>query len=300
LITPNANFRADPHRAIYVSGGIDHNLVTALTPEILKLQSTSRSPITIYIDSAGGAVASMENLLRLLRLSDQDSADPCRIITVATNRAASAAADLLSSGDYAIAHRHSAILYHGVRRQANAPLTVELSSLLGRVLRLSNDRYAMELARKIEDRFSFRFMLSRPEFDDLRTEMGKPQMSDLECFVEFINRRLSSDAVELWARARARHLRYRNLFDTIGTQTDEKNGVSRATLEANRIKAIVDFEVRANAGKTDWSFTDGGLESVADDFFLLNEYVSTAEHERLQQVCSVRQIDVAGGRGRRN
>ena len=49
----------------------------------------------------------MEALLLLLRLSNQDSSGPCRIITAVTSRAASAAADLLSSGDYALAYRQA-------------------------------------------------------------------------------------------------------------------------------------------------------------------------------------------------
>jgi hypothetical protein len=152
------------------------------------------------------------------------------------NEAASAAADLLSSGDFAIAYPTSAILYHGVRRQADSlpPLTAEITSLLGQALRMSNDRYAMELARKIEDRFSFRFMVARGEFGKLRTELGKPQMTDLECFVEYIGQRLSPEARKVWRRARDRHSRYRSLFDTILKKTAGGIGkLSRAQLEAN-------------------------------------------------------------------
>ncbi|NOT26038.1 MAG: hypothetical protein HOP16_08035 [Acidobacteria bacterium] len=284
MITPHAGYRANPRRAIHISGVIDRELVSRITPELLTLQSASREPITVYIDSPGGNVASMEAILRLLRLSDQDASGPCRIITAVTTRAASAAADLLSSGDYALAYPTSAILYHGVRRQADAPLTAELTSLIGRVLRLSNDRYAMELAHKIEDRFSFRFMISRGEFDRIRTEAAKPQMSDLECFLEFIARRLSPDAAKVWERARHRHARYKSLFDTILKKTAGGVGkLSRAKLEANSIKAIVDFEVKANRKNVDWSFAQGGLESLADDFFILDEYLSTAGHERLRK-----------------
>src|SRR4029077_4487517 len=97
LITAHPSFRIDPSRSIHVSGPIDRDLVSRLTPDILKLQSANRDPITVFIDSPGGNVVSMETILRLLRLSDQDSSGPCRIITAVTTRAASAAADLLSS-----------------------------------------------------------------------------------------------------------------------------------------------------------------------------------------------------------
>src|ERR1019366_9937986 len=47
--------------------------------------------------------------------------------------------------------------------------------------KLSNDYYAMTLARKIEDRFSFRYVTVRSEFDAFRTQRSTPSMSDLEC-----------------------------------------------------------------------------------------------------------------------
>jgi ATP-dependent protease ClpP protease subunit len=72
LITPHAAYRADPHRAIHITGVIDPDLVSRVTPEILKLQSLSREPITVYVDSPGGNVGSMEAILRVLNLSDQD------------------------------------------------------------------------------------------------------------------------------------------------------------------------------------------------------------------------------------
>src|SRR3989442_15484916 len=103
-------------RAVHVNGMINKDLVSRITPQILKLQSLNRQPITVYIDSPGGAVISMEHILRLLKLSNQDAESPCHIITAVTMRAASAAADLLSSGDYAIAYPTSTVLYHGLRR----------------------------------------------------------------------------------------------------------------------------------------------------------------------------------------
>jgi ATP-dependent protease ClpP protease subunit len=284
LITPHVDYRANPRRAIHVNGVIDRDLVSSITPQILTLQSDSREPITVYIDSPGGSVAHMEALLLLLRMSDQDSSGPCRIITAVINRAASAAADLLSSGDYAIAYPTSTILYHGVRRPAESlpPLTAEISSLLGHMLRLSNDQYAMELARKIEDRFSFRFMMVRGEFGELRTELGKPDLSDLDCFVAYISRRLSPEAKKVWDRARDRHTKYRSLFATILKKAAKGLGKSsRARFEANSIKAIVDFEVKAHKANPEWSFIRGGIGSLSDDLFLLNEYLSTAGHERL-------------------
>src|SRR5262249_34472778 len=150
--------------------------------------------ISIYIDSRGGNTASAEQLLSLLTASNQDSASPCRLITVVTSRAASAAADLLSSGDYAVSYAGSTILYHGVRNTFDIPLTAEFASLLSENLKLSNDRYAMALVRKSEWRFMYRFVTLRNEFDQVRAKTPSRSLTDLECFLELLQEKTSQKA----------------------------------------------------------------------------------------------------------
>ena len=197
MIVPDPNFRPDPSRAIYVLGLIDQSLVERLTPAIVTFCDTNRESITVYIDSRGGSVASAETILRLLQSTDQDGAPACRIVTVVTGHAASAAADLLSSGDYAIAHSESTILYHGVRTSLNDPLTMEIASVLTETLKLSNDRYAMTLARKSEIRFMFRFFALRPQFAEYRTKVAKPEYTDIQCFLGMVEEKLSHKAEEI-------------------------------------------------------------------------------------------------------
>jgi ATP-dependent protease ClpP protease subunit len=287
LIVPNPNYRINPSRAVYVTGVIDDGLVARLTPQILKLQSANRLPISVYIDSPGGSVNSMETILRLLNLSDQDSSGPCRIITAVTTRASSAAADLLSSGDYALAFPSSSILYHGLRTYEKNPLTLESTSVLANALRVSNDAYAMALARKIEDRFSFRYVTVRNEFEALRSERNAPWLTDLDCFVEIITAKLSDGARKVWSKAKDRHGRYQALLDSVlkRAKTDLSKR-SIAEVEADSIKAIVAFEVKTNKKNPKWSFRAGGIGRLADDFFLLNEYVMTYSSERLRNWCT--------------
>jgi ATP-dependent protease ClpP protease subunit len=123
------------------------------------MQQHNRAPITVYIDSPDGRPASGELLLRLLKVTDQDYSPACRVMTVATARAASAAADLLSWGDYAIAFPNSTILYHGTRRTVDDPITVEAAATMAESLKLRNDQFAMRLARRHE-RFFFRYVTS--------------------------------------------------------------------------------------------------------------------------------------------
>jgi len=95
-------YRENPERAIYVAGTIDQSLVDRLTPTINGLRISSSDPITLYIDSLGGIIHCAEVIRRLTGSLNQDG-NRCKLITVVTGIAASAAADLLALGDYAIA-----------------------------------------------------------------------------------------------------------------------------------------------------------------------------------------------------
>ena len=284
MIVPHPDYRLNPFRAVHVSGVINADLVSEITPQILKLTTQDRNPISVFIDSPGGMIVSMEAILRLLKLSNQDGASPCRVITAVTTRAASAAADLLSSGDYAVAYPTSTILYHGLRRWETNALTQESTSMLANSLRLSNDVYAMQLARKIEDRFSFRFMASRSEFEAIRAKSGKPNMTDVDCFIELIDGKLSADAKKVWKKAKQRHGRYVDLFTFVLKKIENQiANMNTAQLEVASIRAIAQFELKNNKDIPGWALTRGGIEQLTNDFFLLNEYITSSSSERLKK-----------------
>jgi ATP-dependent protease ClpP protease subunit len=289
VIVPNPAFRPNPSRAIYIQGVIEPRLVAELTPQIIKLTNESREPITVYIDSKGGSVASAELLLRLLTASNQDMAPPCWLITVVTSWAASAAADLLSSGNYAIAYPESTILYHGVRSSFNDPLTVEVASYLAESLKLSNDRYAMALARKSEWRFMYRFMTMRSEFDTFRTKSKQAGMSDLDCFLALTGEKLSKNAKKIVEQAKSRHQRYSALLTHVLKFAMRSKRVSTGTRAAENesviIRGIITFELKSNKDNPGWTFGDGGLSRLSDDFFLLKEYLESAQSEQFRSIC---------------
>jgi len=287
LLVPNPNFRPNPNRSVNIDGTIDDHLVSRLTPAILSLQHANREPITVYIlNSPGGNVSSMETVLRLLKSPDQDSSALCRVITVVTGRAASAAADLLSSGDYAIAYPKSTLLYHGIRTYGQRPLTVQSTSLLAHVLRISNDYYAMELAKKIEYRFVFRFLVLKGSFQKFREENPTRTLTDLECFTGLLASKLSQRAQQVCNKGSERYGRYNALLSSVMKKEQPASTKRIAEIEARRLKAIVDFEVSSNKKTPEWSFRDGGLSRLADDFFLLNEYLETHTTERIKQWCT--------------
>jgi ATP-dependent protease ClpP protease subunit len=284
VITPDPYFRPNPNRAIYVQGVFNQEMVDRLTPQILTLKSQSRDPITAYIDSPGGNVALMEALLGLLTASDQDFNESWSLITVVTTRAASAGAEMLSSGDYALAYPTSTVLYHGARiPEFQEPLTAEWSSLLAQFLKESDDAYAMGLARKIVNRAMFRFVMAKQGFERVRSENPSKQMSDLECFLALTSEELSPKARRVLHNARARHARYEDLLEHINKK--KSTAKTKAGREAFRIKQIIEFELRKNRSRADWSFENGGLNTISDDFFLLNEYLANYRSGFFKAIC---------------
>jgi ATP-dependent protease ClpP protease subunit len=274
----------NPSRAIYVTGELNDALVAQLTPRILRLQHDGREPICVYINSLGGSPRSAEALLNLLRLSNQDLAEPCRIITAVTVQAASAAADLLASGDYAIAFPKSTILHHGVRQPSSAQSTLESTGRLNEVLRISSSMYAMQLAKRNEDRFTFRFYNVRDEFNSIKEKSDNPNLSDYDCFVQVIREKLSPDAKKIFEKAVKRAERYKALINSVAGGVGLAEAETPTQIQAIIIKAIVDFEVSAANSAEAQDFLFGGMRRLAEDFYLLNEYV-TNTNQRLDEWC---------------
>ena len=287
MITPNKDFRLNPSRSLYVTGELNDDIVARLTPKILALQSQNRDPICVYINSPGGSPDSTDALLNLLRLSDQDSTEPCRIITAVTVQAASAAADLLASGDYAIAFPKSKILHHGVRQLSGRESTLESTARLNETLRISNSIYAMRLAQRSEDRFTFRFYSVRDEFAEVRTKKSNPALDDYECFVEVIKEKLSADARKIFDKALKRSERYKALIASAASSGDLL-AKAQTTLEVQAliIKAIVDFEVSSSNTASPTDFRFGGMRQLVDDFYILNEYLRGNTEQRLERWCT--------------
>jgi ATP-dependent protease ClpP protease subunit len=158
--------RANPNRAIYISGEINHDLVDRIQPEILKYRYESNEPITVYINSWGGNVDAADFIHGLLTSFNQQG-ERCHIITVATGYAASAAADLLVLGDYAIAYPNAEIYYHGSRISAElTAVTAERATRLANDMRNLNEKSASDVASSVIRRYLRMYFRLRdsPEF----------------------------------------------------------------------------------------------------------------------------------------
>jgi len=290
LLKANPDYRANPNRAIYIQGRIDQQLIDRLTPQIVQLQYQSRYPITVYIDSPGGSTASAEALSSLLRSSDQDYAGDCRLVTVVTGRAASAAADLLCSGAYAMALPESIIFFHGVRSLSDSPITVSAASEIMESLRLSNDRYALALAEKSLSRFGFRYVHQRSKFAEHRQKSGKPTLPDLFCFIEIIREHLSTEASRVVGRALERNMRYMALIKHVAKRVTRvkkfKTAKREAENEAEIIKAIIEYELKGNKDQA-WKFSTGGLSQLNIDFLLVREYLNIFDSSHFRRLCNI-------------
>lgn len=154
------------NRCIYITGEINDEMVSELTPKILALRQESSEAITVAINSYGGSLASTEVLIGLLTGPNQDNVR-CSIITVATNKAYSAAANLLAYGDYAVALEHSDVLFHDVRFAGMRDVTPDKALNAAKVLRSENEGFSLRLANHVFKRLMWNFIDLQHEFSDI-------------------------------------------------------------------------------------------------------------------------------------
>jgi hypothetical protein len=272
--TPNNDYRENPRRAVYVLGALNQQLVEKLTPQVMQLRQGSSDPITAYIDSQGGDVSAAENLRGLLQAPNQDG-KKCRLITVATGSAASAAADFLALGDYAIAYPQASIIYHGTRQPTTTPLTAEIASSLGSSLQQANEFFAMRLANRAFPRFMLRLRLSGAELQQyVTTESRPPDCREIGRLADALSGKLGADKLRLVERAVERQRHIDKLTESVSAHW--ANLQNRETLkpiqwEVETLTAILNYQAQVHAAE-EWSLRATGLYEVVNDFHLLHDY----------------------------
>ena len=286
----SVDFRPNPDRAIYLTGTIDQLSVDRLTSSIIRLLTSGREPITLYIDSPGGNTFHAGMLLNLLTSIDQNFSPRCRLITVATGFAASAASDLLMAGDYALAYPHSMILCHGVRQAANADmLTHEGAVGLAKNLASTNEQFALELARNSISRFIFRIVFQRSE-SKIQTghEQGYAPLN-LEGFIDTLQSqsRISFELIKLLRNALTRSkdseqldLYVSNSLSQLGNFADMR----MALFESHLLKAILDYELEHHSDES-WSFRTDGFGKIEEKFHLLIDRHVSQHDDMVGSLC---------------
>lgn len=284
--TPLPQFREDPNRCVYVNRSLGQEALNSLTPAINCLRITSDAPITVYIDSPGGPTYFARILYGLLKAPTQEGRR-CEIVTVATGTAASAAADLLAAGDYALAYPHAHILFHGTRQQLKeGPMTKEFAASLAESLQETNEGFALELAERAFHRFFFQYLrLKDSDFPKIRSK--NPQMTDVECMAEMLKTELERHA-DLPDRALQKHRRLTRLTNRLNAKWAKRvrptSGV--ADFKAWLLKTIVDFELQENRRIADWSFSDSGAAQIQEDFVILRDYRVGQHTRRLEDLIA--------------
>lgn len=262
------NFRENPARSIFITGEINQAMVDRLTPQIIKLQHESAEPITVYIDSPGGNTYHARIIQQLLTNFDQDGRR-CHIITVVTGLAASAAADILAAGHYAIAYRHSVIHFHGVRTN-RGEITHESARTLAENLKRSNEGFALELAQEILSRFMFVYMQLEGDFQSVRAQ--RTEASEVECLAECMTERLGGFSA-LLELAVEKHKQLHELLEHYKAELLKRGDqFSRpAEREAFLLQVLIGWELAQNPDH-DWRFRSQGLDAIREDFVLLADY----------------------------
>lgn len=157
---------ANWNRAIFIDGPINDQLVRQMAPQILKLRQESSDHITVAIDSPGGSLYSLDSLLGLLTGPTQNR-NSGSVVTVVTNRAFSAAANLLAFGNYAVGLDHARILCHDVRFSELEDVTPSKARDVAKSLQDENDRYALRLANHVIRRLVWVFIDLKPKFKEI-------------------------------------------------------------------------------------------------------------------------------------
>jgi ATP-dependent protease ClpP protease subunit len=274
-------FCENASRGVFVTREITDDLVGELAPKIVSLRQSGEEPICVYIDSAGGSVFYAERLLDLLTSPRQDGHVPW-IVSVCIGFAASAAADLLALGQYAIAYPFAVIHHHGTRQTEQA-VTVENIGKIESSLRETNENFAIRLAAKLFHRLIVRILQIRrqesPEF------LFHETIADPESFIGTLRGKLSERHRELVDDAIRRQNDVLEILKITGIKPEDTNPPSEAQL----LKAVIDFEMnKAGAAKKD-SFSASELSAISDNFYQLRGLY----HERYW----INLLEIVRGRG---
>jgi ATP-dependent protease ClpP protease subunit len=268
-------YRENPSRCIYLNAVINQDLVSRITPVLNELRHASGDPITAYIDSPGGSTNSA-NIIRRLATAPTAEGRRCRLITVVTGAAKSAAADFVTFSNYAYAHGHTELLFHGVRLNPDQTLTFEEAKALAADLQESNEHYAIQLAKANFQRFIFRMSQFGKELAEYRNSTPGSHGASLKQVLEVFKSRLSSRNVRLVRLAYQKQQSIEELSKSIDRWMSRIKNIGRYTrneFEAAIFKAIVNYKSRVHSpDKSEWLLSQTGMREVTEDFNLLADF----------------------------
>ena len=239
--------------------------------DVARLRATSSDPITVYINSYGGGIRTLDIIEGILGCSDLDQ-KICLFITVAVGNAASAGANLLAFGNYAYAYDHSLIHFHGAQSR-DLPDTFEDASQMAAELERLNRKISRRLSYSVIGRIIFRYQSLKSEFKRKKIKEDAPELVDLHRFLHAISTRLSPPARRLINTTYRLVKTGRALTHKILPKVVPKMGkrTSYAADDAKVLIEVLKHELSENKGKT-WRLDDRGISKLTSDYFVLRDY----------------------------
>jgi len=270
-------------RAVFLPSEITLETFEQLAPEIIRLRLQSADPICVFIHCLGGVPFVAEQILRLIRSPRQDG-QSCMVTTVCIGVAASAAADFLSAGDYAIAYNDSLIHFHGTREKHNE-LTVDNLPQVEASLRQENEYFAMKLANRMFRRFATKALLlevfkTNPPSPNVIAVGAEPSqmLAQISASVAQNHRGLVASAVDRAERIR-KLVEYVKVSNVLDPKADP------ITSDAHLLKLIVEFEAndlldRKAKGASIVGLISNDITLIQEDFFYVKELLSGSYHQQ--------------------
>lgn len=255
----HSHFNENAARGVFVTRDITDELVGELSPRIIALRQDGTQPICLYIDSAGGSVFYARRLLSLMSSPRQDGHVP-KIVSICIGFAASAAADLLALGDYALAYPFSTIHHHGTRQTEKA-ITVESIEKIESSLRQTNEDFAIRLATKIFHRLIVRILQIRREAAP--NFLFHETIADPQTFISAIRDKLSEKHRHLVDDATQKQADVSAILQLADVSPDKLEKPP----ESQILKAVVDFEVNKSGSNSKELLTSTELGSIRDNFY---------------------------------
>lgn len=281
-----SDFYENPERAIYICGEIGEGLVDQLISEILCLKGSSAKPITVYLNSLGGSTFYAAQLWQLLRNINQKGLSH-KIITVVPTYAASAAADILASGDYAIAYKNSVIHYHGTRRQVR-DLTFENASELLEALSKANEQFAFRLAKTAFRRMVFIYGNLESEFKEYRAilaeekKIAQKDVANTDCLAFALFQKLSHENRNIPRKAYFGQDEVKKLMRLIFEEIGDISKLSVQEVEMEALQIII--RKQDSLLSEDETFSSGGMQEIQKNFESFLDYCSPKHLDEIERL----------------
>jgi ATP-dependent protease ClpP protease subunit len=267
-------------RGLFLTSELNWETLEKLVPKIIALRLASSDPICLFIDSPGGNIHVAEELMKQIRIPNQDG-ESCLLTTVCIGTAASVAADLLASGDYAIGYKGCLVLCHGTRH-TRSQITLEDVPRVAANIRADNERFALRLATAVFRRLVF--LASMMPSEGEQQTLMKSVVTAPDRLLHKIKENLDSENQSLVELALKRQNKITEMIDHIDKKLSKKKAPTGLKMQAEILKQIVDYETRKNAANTQ-VFTSDHLLTIQEDFNQVKDYFSGQYRKRLSVVA---------------